>query len=388
MSRLDNQRRLFLELIETLRPHWRRDPGLPARIQRWLATHRAGSRDRRLYRELAYTALRVLPWIEHASPDEVVGIVAACAAPSPATEAFITAYALDPLPTRCEPALLLPAWLADECPAALAPVQRAALLTRAPLWVRLQHTSTAAAVGQELTAGGWRSAPSTVLPSAWRIEGDGDLTQTAAYRGGHIEIQDLGSQLLLETVRPALGEHWLDACAGAGGKTLQLAGMLGPAGTVVAHDIRPGALQELATRASRAGFRTVSTRSTPPSPGTQFDGVLVDAPCTGSGTWRRAPHLKWTTGADTIARAARRQRQLLDHFSGFVKPGGRLVYATCSLCRSENEAVVETFLDTHKNFQSGPLHPAADLRPGLLGLAILPADVDSDAFFVSALQRG
>lgn len=387
MSRLDNQRRLFLELIETLRPHWRRDPGLPARIQRWLAAHRAGSRDRRLYRELAYTALRVLPWIENAPPDVVVGIVAASAAPSAATEAFIAQFKLAPLPAHCDPGALLPEWLAEECPAALAPEQRAILLSRAPLWIRLQHPNAADAVQRELTAGGWTIARSPALATAWRLEGEGDLTRTAAYRDGHLEVQDIGSQLLLEIVRPSPGEHWLDACAGAGGKTLQLARMVAPTGTVVAHDIRSAALVELERRATRAGVRNLSMQSSPPGSGAVFDGVLVDAPCTGSGTWRRAPHLKWTSGVAAIARAAERQRRLLDQYSAYVKPGARLVYATCSLCRSENEAVVEAFLAAHPEFAAEPLAPIAPLEAGPFGLTILPAALDSDAFFVSAMRR-
>lgn len=383
MSRLANQRRLFLDLIESLRPHWRTDPALPARLQRWLATRRAGSRDRRLYRELTYTALRVLPWIENAPPDALIGIVAACAAPGPATDAFVTAWRLDPLPASCDPAQLLPAWVADECPDALAPDQHAALLARAPLWVRRQGGGDEA-VRTELITDGWQVSPSAVLPSAWRLVGEGDLTRTDAWRQGHLEVQDLGSQLLLEYVRPQPGGHWLDACAGAGGKTLQLARLLGAAGRVSAHDVRPGALEELQRRTARAGLQNVRIRE---SPAGSFDGVLVDAPCTGSGTWRRAPHLKWSTTSADITRAASRQRTLLAQFSTRVRPDGRLVYATCSLCRSENEAVVEAFLAAHSSFQLESL-PAPGPRPaGPLGLRILPADFDSDGYFVSALRR-
>src|SRR5690606_24311931 len=154
-------------------------------------------------------------------------------------------------------------------------------------------------------------------------------------------IQDLGSQLVLATLAEAPAGHWLDACAGAGGKTLQLARLLGPAGRVTAHDIRAGALAELKTRARRAGLDTIVTTTTLPA--AAFDGVLVDAPCTGSGTWRRTPRLKWTTAPEDVARAARLQAELLARFSRLVRPGGRLVYATCSLCRSENEAVVAGF---------------------------------------------
>ena len=149
MSRIENQRRLFLELIEQLRPWWRRDPGQPARLAAWLAEHRAGSRDRRLYRELCYTAWRILPWIEDASPDVLVARVARHAERTPATAAFIDAFAAgDADSPSFPPASLLPDWIAAECPAAVEPVQRDALLRRAPLWIRLQ-TELPAAVAAE-----------------------------------------------------------------------------------------------------------------------------------------------------------------------------------------------------------------------------------------------
>ncbi len=387
MGRVENQRRLFLELIELMRPHWRRDPGLPARLNAWLAAHRAGSRDRRLYRELAYTSWRILPWIENAPPDELVAMVATCAHVEPATEAFVATYRLPALPPSCDPAQLLPDWLAQECPAALEPRQTSALLRRAPLWIRLTRATDAERVRGELEANGWSLRPFPELPLAWRLEGTGDVTKTDAYASGCFEVQDLGSQLLLEWVRPQAGETWLDACAGAGGKSLQLAGLLGPTGRVPSHDIRAAALQELERRAARAGLNTITIEKNRPPAKAQFDGVLVDAPCTGSGTWRRAPHLKWTTRPESIARAAARQNGLLAEFAGYVRPGGRLVYATCSLCGSENEAVIEAFLSGHPEFSVEQLAPAGGLLPGEAGLVILPADVDSDAFFVSALRR-
>jgi 16S rRNA (cytosine967-C5)-methyltransferase len=373
--------------VEQLRPHWRRDPGLPARLSAWLAGHRAGSRDRRLYRELAYTAWRILPWIEHAPPDEVVGIVAACARVEPATAAFIEAFRIDPLPEHCDPDQLLPAWLVSECPAALAPEQRTALLQRAPLWIRLRHPDDAEPVRTEFAARAWSAEILPSLPTAWKLAGDVDLTTTRAFAEGRFEIQDLGSQLLLEWVQPAHGSRWLDACAGAGGKSLQLAAQLGPTGTVFCHDVRRPALQELERRAHRAGITTIRVLPESPAKGETFDGVLVDAPCTGSGTWRRAPHLKWTTGPGQIARAAERQRQLLGQFARHVRPGGRLVYATCSLCRSENESVVEAFLQTCPDFQVERLPPTGGGRLGAFGLTLLPGDLDTDGFFVSALRR-
>ncbi|MCF3652008.1 RsmB/NOP family class I SAM-dependent RNA methyltransferase [Synoicihabitans lomoniglobus] len=382
MSRVDNQRRLFLELIEELRPWWRRDPGLPQRLAAWLARHRAGSRDRRLYRELAYTAWRILPWVEDAAPDRLVGLVAQHAEPSRATTDFIAAFGHpeSPVPDTS----LFPAWLDEACPGMQTAAQRPAMLSRAPLWIRLQ-TSDATAVAQEFSSRDITFTPSDIIPGAWRVDGEVNLATTAAYRDGLIEIQDIGSQALLHSLPAPLAGHWLDACAGAGGKTLQLAGMLGTAGKVTAHDVRGAALQELSLRVRRARLTNVSVDANPTG---RFDGVLVDAPCSGSGTWRRSPHLKWTTTPESIRRAVEKQLFVLDRFAPLVADRGLLVYATCSLCRAENEDVIASFQLSHPHFSPVPLrHPATGevVRDG--HLALLPADLDSDAYFVAAFRR-
>ncbi len=386
MSRVENQRRLFLELIEELRPHWHRDPAQPQRLAEWLAAHRAGSRDRRLYRELCYTAWRILPWIEDASPDLLVRRVAGHAHRDKATAPFIDTFA-DPTDTDAPPGppeSLLPAWLADECPRALEPPQRDALLSRAPLWIRLQ-TDRPATVAAELDGLGIHHRPSELLPDAWRIDTDAPLHTTAAYQRGDFEIQDLGSHALLASLPPPFQGHWLDACAGAGGKTLQLARLLGSQGHVTAHDVRGAALRELEQRARRAHLSNVAIERHPDG---KYDGVLVDAPCSGSGTWRRAPHLKWTTSPSTIADAAERQRLVLAKFGPMVRAGGLLVYATCSLCQRENEAVIDDFLQHHREFRPVPLRPLGQTDTAPDGRwTYLPADLDSDGYFVAALQR-
>ncbi|WP_221029039.1 RsmB/NOP family class I SAM-dependent RNA methyltransferase [Actomonas aquatica] len=387
MSRVDNQRRLFLELIEELRPHWHHDPAQPQRLADWLARHRAGSRDRRLYRELCYTAWRILPWIEDTSAELLVRRVASFASPSKATAPFIEAFA-DPTVTSAPPGppeSLLPTWLGDECPAVLQdPTQRDALLSRAPLWIRLQ-TAQPPRVAAEFDSLGIAHSPSALLPDAWQVAADAPVLNTEAFRRGDFEIQDLGSQALLASLPGALSGHWLDACAGAGGKTLQLARRLGHAGRVTAHDIRGPALRELEQRAQRAGLDNVTIERAPSGP---FDGVLVDAPCSGSGTWRRAPHLKWTTSHATIAAAAERQQFVLGKFAAMVRAGGTLVYATCSLCHRENEAVVDAFLEHHREYRPLPLRPPGHSSPQADGRwTFLPAELDSDAYFVAAFQR-
>lgn len=399
MSVAGSQRQTYLRLVEGLRPHWRQDLRLPERIQQALAREkRFGSRDRRLYRELIYTTLRFLPWIEPrlaADPDEAATVVAWLAADLPATRRYRAellagwpecpdAVAGKAAHLGQDPAALVPGWLAAECPDALAPAELDALHRRAPLWLRLQ-TATPAAVLGEFADRGWPVRVSPLRPDAVQVLAEADVTQTDSFHGGACEVQDLGSQLLLAMAGVEAGGRWLDACAGAGGKTLQLARLVGPAGRVTAHDIRRAALDELGLRARRAGLANVTaTRELADG---AFDGVLVDAPCTGTGTWRRAPHLKAMVTPAMIASHAARQRELLGRFAASVAPGGRLLYATCSLNRSENEAVVADFLEAHPAFAVEP--PAQDFGypAGPLGTPLLPARHDTDGFFVAALRR-
>lgn len=382
---LANQRTIVLALWAAIQPHARTDRSLPARLEGLLrADRRFGSRDRRLYRELLYTAVRHLPWIEGRPQDEAIGIIAHLAAPLPATRGFIEAFGRGPLPDGLNPDDLLPAWLRAECPVAFSPTVRDALRTRAPLWLRLQ-VDDPAPVAAEFASLGWTYVRSELRPDAWAIDGDRDLTRTDAYAHGLIEVQDLGSQLILDAVGIEPGGHWLDACAGAGGKSLQLARLIGPSGKVTAHDVRPAALDELETRAHRAGLRSVSVSRAAPTG--SFDGVLVDAPCSGTGTWRRSPHLKWTTGPEQVVRSARLQADLLRRFSERVRSGGRLVYATCSLCRSENEAVVAAFLAERPEFSIAAPAQTFGFEPSPHGMAILPGRHDTDGFFVASMRR-
>jgi 16S rRNA (cytosine967-C5)-methyltransferase len=205
---------------------------------------------------------------------------------------------------------------------------------------------------------------------------DVDVKKTDSYRDGRIEIQDVGSQLILESVGVAPGGRWLDACAGAGGKTLQLASLLGATGRVTARDSRQGPLKELLARAARAGLDGRIDAGTGEDPASGYDGVLVDAPCSGSGTWRRSPHLRWIATEDGVRSAAALQLGLLRANLSRVKPGGLLVYATCSLCRTENESVVEAFLREN-----------SDVEPVIGGRRLMPGAHDGDGYFVASFRR-
>ena len=388
MSLAGSQQKVFLRLLTVLRPNWHSDVNLPAGISELFAANRSfGSRDRKLYRELIYTTLRFLPWIEpllDTDPERAAKIAAWLASDLPATRSYRAEICRDwpkcP-PTvaakaahlGADPAALLPAWFGRHCPEAAVPPNLDTLHTRASLWLRL-HTRDAERVLGEFTSLEWKWRRAGVLPTAIELLAEADVTKTAAWSAGLIEVQDLGSQLILGAAGIAAGGRWLDACAGAGGKTLQLASLIGPAGHVDAHDIRPNALKELSFRAARAKQSNITILPAPTT--AAYDGVLVDAPCSGSGTWRRSPHLKWTTSAGDVAKAAERQLALLGEFSARVKPGGRLIYATCSLSRLENDDVVAGFLAAHGDFSAdGPAR------------TILPAQHNTDGFFVASLRR-
>lgn len=390
MSRAGSQQRSLLEILAKLRPHWRREAALPARIDSLLSRdRRLGSRDRKFYRELVYAALRYLPWVEpllDSSPPEAARRIAWLAQDSPGVGPFRNEVAgdLPPCPPGADlkagilgedPRALSPGWLAEECPEALLSPLRDALLSRAPLWLRLQGGDPEVALG-EFAARNWAVGRSPVVPGALRLEAGLDVARTSAYQSGRVEIQDIGSQAILESVGVASGGHWLDACAGSGGKTLQLATLLGPKGRVTARDVRESALVELSVRASRAGVGDRIEIGTARDPDGGFDGVLVDAPCSGSGTWRRSPHLRWVTEPSAIRSAASLQLSLLLENTPRVRPGGTLVYSTCSLCRTENEAVAEGFLGESVGF-----------IPQFGGRRIAPPELDGDAFFVASFKR-
>jgi len=395
----------FNRLWEQIDPYVTTDQALPARFEGLLRQHRQfGSRDRRLYRELFYTAIRHWPWITaqsgvltELSLKLVVWLCAPTAASSPLKAALTPDWPELPQAVTARSAAavaqgvtsaaqsLLPAWFQSECPESFEPPLYDVLNQRSPLWLRLQ-TEDSQRVAEEFTQRGWSWVASPQIPSAWKMLVEADFTTTDAYQKGLIEIQDLGSQWVLAEVGVQAGERWLDACAGAGGKTLQLSRLVGPHGTVVAHDIRSRALDELRERSSRARLGNVRISA---KPGENFDGVLVDTPCSGTGTWRRSPHLKWSTSRVTLATMSRSQDQILARYSTFVRAGGRLVYATCSLASSENEAVVRRFLDQHPNFEAiAPPQTALEgARESAPGRTLLPSLFDTDGFYTVILRR-
>ena len=245
-----------------------------------------------------------------------------------------------------------------------------------------------------------------LVPLALRLPaGPGDartpnVLTDEAYLKGWFEVQDQGSQVaaLLAGARP--GEQVLDLCAGAGGKTLAMAAMMGNKGQIFAHDSDRFRLAPIYDRLKRAGVRNAQVR--PPNPGAlddlvgKLDRVVIDAPCTGSGTWRRRPDAKWKLTPAQLAERVAEQASILDDGVRYVKPGGTLVYITCSVLNSENVLQAEAFLARHPDFTAAPadrpwhaLMSGTGARARFLkrGLAISPASTCTDGFYVFAAIR-
>jgi len=400
-----NQQRLFLAFLGELRPHLRKDSSLPRRIKEIFARNRAiGSRDRKLYRELVYTALRFLPWIEpllDKSPETAAKITAWLAPELKPTSQYRAAHCGDwpPVPESLAqkaaflgsqvPDLhfqvsdLLPSWFREHCPAAFEPPHLDAINSRANVWVRIQCNDRNLVL-DEFRGQNWAFTVPGDFPDALCLPPNAEVANSDAYRRGFVEIQDLGSQMVLALAPIAPGGRWFDACAGAGGKTLQLARLIGPTGHVDATDIRVEILDELDDRAKRARLTNISIVRQAAGP---YDGVLVDAPCSGSGTWRRQPHLKWYVKPETIAAFTRTQLEILAANAPRVKPGGLLIYATCSLSHHENRDVVAAFLSAHADYKAEV--PAKDYGATFdgLGASLLPGTHNTDGFYVALLRK-
>jgi 16S rRNA (cytosine967-C5)-methyltransferase len=225
-------------------------------------------------------------------------------------------------------------------------------------------------------------------------------TDEAFLKGG-FEVQDFGSQMvaLLAGARP--GEQVLDLCAGAGGKTLAMAAAMDNKGQIFAHDSDRNRLAPIYDRLKRAGVRNVQVR--PPGEGAlddlagKIDRVVIDAPCTGSGTWRRRPEAKWKLTPEQLAARVAEQRAILAEGARHVKPGGALAYITCSILPDENGRQIEGFLAAHPEFSVIPgaglwhHHIAGAARARFLpegGLQLTPATTGTDGFYFCALKRG
>lgn len=391
----DRDRGQILELLYALLRHH-------ARLGWWLARH--GREDMSRYRLLAWLTLK-----EGRTPDQVKRLFnGARFAPAALTDhehallVKLQGCTIDHPGMPQEVRLECPSWAADPLRRRFGEAfgqEMAALLTPAPLDLRVNPIrSTREAMLHALKDLGLRAQPSAMAPYGIRVDERPSLASLPMLTTGEVEIQDEGSQLVAMMVDPRPGDRVVDFCAGAGGKTLAIASQMNNKGHVVACDVMEGRLKRGAERFRRAGLHNIETRLLASETDKWikrhkggFDRVLVDAPCSGTGTWRRNPDARWRAqeeqGLDNLVAL---QSRILASAARLVKPGGRLVYATCSLLPQENEEQVAAFLAAHPAFRAVPLREAApqltdSAHPDYLSLT--PARNDTDGFFAAVMQR-
>jgi len=238
----------------------------------------------------------------------------------------------------------------------------------------------------------------SLSPQAVRLAGKPALQKHPLFLDGSFEVQDEGSQLLGLLVQPKRGELVIDFCAGAGGKTLQLGAMMRSTGRLYAFDVSEKRLAKLKPRMARAGLSNVhpvliahENDAKVKRMAGKADRVLVDAPCTGLGTLRRNPDLKWRQSPAAVDEMVAKQGAILEAASRLVRPGGRLVYATCSLLAEENDAIVDAFLAAHPQFRPVSAQDVLEKQGVKLEtgerLRLLPHVHDTDGFFAAVMER-
>ena len=360
-------------------------------ITDWFRTRRfAGSSDRRAVRELAYGAIRKCGEVPHSGRAALLTLAREDPALASLFDGSAHAPAVKAEGERYARPGIAPAWLEKLLTASDVTGEEAtALLGRAPLDLRVnslkaQRETLDLPVEGELTI----ARDGLRLPFGTQVE------QWPAYQAGQIEVQDSGSQLVCEAVAAHPGETVIDLCAGAGGKTLALAAAMENRGTLLACDTDRGRLSRMPPRAARAGVLIAETLLLDPDRETaalatwqrRADAVLIDAPCSGTGTWRRNPEGRWRLTARELERLRLLQSRLLDIAAPLVRPGGRLVYATCSLLDVEGADQIAAFLARNAEFRADPPVMAAGLPRGS-GIRFTPYHDGTDGFFVARLSR-
>jgi 16S rRNA (cytosine967-C5)-methyltransferase len=230
-------------------------------------------------------------------------------------------------------------------------------------------------------------------PTAIEILTPINLNEFAVYRQGYLEVQDIAAQAVGLACIPEPDCRWWDVCAGSGGKALHLSSLMAGSGTVVATETDQWKFQELKRRTRRLGHRhnivpTAWDGKAPSITADGFDGILIDAPCSCSGTWRRAPDRRWSTTSETIAQFREIQIQLLLSCCQYLENGGVLVYATCSLFPEENEQVISHFLAKRPDFRQESMTCPFGGGEFENGLYLLPPQIDGNGMYIARLRKG
>ncbi len=371
---------------------WRAGAAAEKLLTSWGRSHRfAGSKDRAAIRDHVWEAIRCRRSFAALGGAEtgrglMIGALRAAGqdpgglftgeghAPTPLDAGEAPGTELADLPELVR--LDCPDWLAPELRASLgdgfAPVM-AALRHRAPVFLRVNRArATRDEAMAALAAEGIESRPHALASTALEVTAGARRVQaSAAYRSGRVELQDAASQAVVAALDVAPGQRVLDYCAGGGGKTLALAAA---GAEVAAHDVDPGRMRDLPVRAARAGVAARVLDRAAVRAAARFDLVFADAPCSGSGAWRRSPEGKWRLTRARLDELLAIQAGILDEISDLVTPGGRLAYATCSLLEAENGAQVQGFLGRHPGWRC------------LTDRRFTPLD-GGDGFYVALLTR-
>ena len=379
-----------IEILDQVVQSAREDgPPADALVTRYFKTRRyAGSKDRRAVRELVFRAIRR----SAERPDSGRAAIVGLADEDPELrKLFGQPRGPEPLTAgeAASPAGTVPDWLVPELSPLVGADEWPALLERAPLDLRVNVARTT----RNEMAQAFHDAELTMLsPWGLRLPPDSRIDDSAPYKEGLVEVQDEGSQLIALACSPQPGQRVLDLCAGAGGKALAIAAAA-PGATILATDSNRARLSKLPPRAGRAGAEMETRLLNPPRELEELndwrgsaDLVLVDAPCSGSGTWRRNPEARWRLTPDRLDRLVEIQRRLLDIAAELVRPGGSIVYAVCSLLSREGAGQVETFLGSGSAWVAQDVLTNAGRLDGN-GQLLTPGHDSTDGFFIARLAK-
>ena len=379
-----------IEVLDEVIASVREDgPPADAIVTRYFKQRRyAGSSDRRAVRDLVFRAIRRSAERPASGRAAVLGLVEE----EPAfVELFGQPRGPEPLSEGkvAAPAAFVPEWLVSEFSPLVSKDEWPLLLERAPLDLRVNVARTSR---DEMLKEFADASPTPISPWGARLPADSRVDDHPAFAAGLIEIQDEGSQLIALACEPQANERIVDLCAGAGGKALALAAAA-PGARILATDTNRARLSKLGPRAERAGATIESRLLNPPNELEELadwqgtaDLALVDAPCSGSGTWRRNPEGRWRLTSERLDRLVGAQQRLLDIAAELVRPGGALVYAVCSLLSREGAGQIERFQERHSSWISEETAIAAG-RPDGAGRLLTPAHDRTDGFFVARLRR-
>lgn len=379
-----------IEIVDEVIASARHDgPPADTIVTRYFKQRRyAGSNDRRAVRELVFRAIRRSAEMPESGRGAALGL----ADEEPTLlDLFGEVRGPDALVDGEQVAVpgTVPRWLEPELSPLVSAAEWPALLERAPLDLRANVPRTTRDALQKEFDG---ATPTQLSPWGIRLPPDSRVDDHPAFQAGLFEVQDEGSQLIALACEPADGERMIDLCAGAGGKSLALAATA-PHAAILAADTNRGRLSKLGPRAARAGAMIETRLLNPPHELDELadwreaaDLVLVDAPCSGSGTWRRNPEGRWRLTPERLDRVVALQQRLLRIAAELVKPGGSLVYAVCSLLSREGAGQIDRFLQDRSSWisEETPISAGRADGPGRL---LTPGHDRTDGFFVARLRR-